>query len=86
MASYSIEWKDSAAKELQKLPKSVIARILAAVETLVVNPRPDGVRKLTDTESTCRIRIGDYRVVYKVYDRMLVIEVIRVRNRKDAYQ
>ncbi|HUX40354.1 MAG TPA: type II toxin-antitoxin system RelE/ParE family toxin [Rectinemataceae bacterium] len=86
MASYSIEWKASAAKELRKLPKPVIARILAAVETLVVNPRSDGVRKLTDTESTYRIRIGDYRVVYNVYDRKLIIEVIRVRDRKDAYQ
>ena len=85
MASYSIEWKKSAVKELRKLPKKVITRILAAVETLTANPRPDGVRKLTDTESTYRIRVGDYRVVYNVYDRRLIVEVIRVRDRKDAY-
>jgi mRNA interferase RelE/StbE len=86
MASYSIEWKSSATKELKKLPKPVIAKIVRAVEDLVTNPRPDGFRKLTDTENTYRIRIGDYRVVYNVFEKRLVIEIIRVRDRKDAYK
>jgi len=86
MASYSIEWKSSAAKELKKLPKPIIARILQSVEALASSPRPDGVKKLTDTESTYRIRVGDYRVIYNVFDRRLVIEVIKVRDRKEAYK
>jgi len=86
MASYSIEWKASAAKELRKLPKQVIARIIPAVEALATTPRPDGVRKLTGSENTYRIRVGEHRVVYNIFDRRLVIEVIRVRDRKEAYK
>jgi mRNA interferase RelE/StbE len=86
MASYNIEWKSSAARELKKLPKPIIAKIIHAVEELALSPRPLGVRKLTDTENTYRIRVGEYRVVYNIVDRRLVIEIIRVRDRKDAYK
>ncbi len=86
MASYSIEWKSSAAKELKRLSKPIIPKIIFAVESLASEPRPNGVRKLTDTENTYRIRIGEYRVVYNIVDRCLVIEIIRVRDRKDAYK
>jgi mRNA interferase RelE/StbE len=85
MASYSIEWKSSAVKEPRKLPKSAIAKILPAIEAFVNTPRPDGVRKLTGSENTYRIRVGEYRVVYNILDQRLVIEIIRVRDRKDAY-
>jgi mRNA interferase RelE/StbE len=61
-------------------------KILTTVETLATDPRPEGVRKLTDTENTYRIRVGDYRVVYNISDKRLVIEIIRVRDRKDAYK
>ena len=46
MASFEIEWKRSAAKELRKLPKDVMARIVAAVEELAIDPHPPGARKL----------------------------------------
>lgn len=86
MASYNIEWKSSAAKELKKLPKAIIVKVVATVESLRETPRPDGVRKLTGSEHTYRVRVGEYRVVYNIFDRTLVIEVIRVRDRKDAYR
>jgi mRNA interferase RelE/StbE len=86
MASYSIEWKSASAKELRKLPKPVIARVVAAVEALAGDPRPDGVRKLAGSENTYRIRVGEYRVVYNIFDRRLVVEVVRVRDRKDVYK
>jgi len=86
MASYNIEWKSSAAKELKKLPKPIISKVLLAVEALASEPRPNGVRKLTDTDKTYRVRVGEYRVVYNIFDRRLVIEVIRVRDRKNAYK
>lgn len=48
-------------------------------------PRPPEVRKLSGTEQTWRIRIGDYRVIYDLYDDELVVLVLRVAHRKDAY-
>ena len=86
MAFYSIEWKASAAKELRKLPKIIIARILHAVEALREDPRPDGVKKLTNSTNTYRIRVGNYRVVYNIFDRRLVIEIVRVQDRRDVYR
>lgn len=86
MASFSVEWKRSATKELKRLPREVILRVLSAVESLSSNPHPPGARKLTGSDHTYRIRIGDYRVVYTVLSSILLVEVIRVGHRKDVYQ
>jgi mRNA interferase RelE/StbE len=86
MASYKIVWKQSARKELRKLPKEAIARIVGLVETLSENPSPSGARKLAGTENTYRVRAGDYRVVYNVVQGVLVVEVIRVGHRKEIYR
>jgi mRNA interferase RelE/StbE len=85
MASYKVEWKRSAVKELRDLPKDAVERILKAVELLSVNPYPVGVRKLVGSEHTYRIREGDYRVIYTVTAPSLVVEVIRIGHRKDVY-
>jgi Cytotoxic translational repressor of toxin-antitoxin stability system len=86
MAFYNVTWKASALKELRKLPKEAIARIVPAAEALGSEPRPEGARKLVGSENIYRIRIGDYRVVYLISDRQLIIEIIRVRDRKEAYR
>lgn len=86
MASYQIEVKRSASKELEKLPRSMVARVVAAINELAGNPYPQGVKKLTGFERTYRIRVGEYRVLYDVYENMLVIEIIRIRHRKDVYR
>lgn len=62
MGSYRIEWKDSARKEVKHVERGTIGRILAAVESLGVNPRPAGCRKLVGSSGTYRIRVGNYRV------------------------
>ncbi len=86
MASYKIEWKNSAFKELQKLPRPMISKVTAAVDDLSNNPHPVGVKKLVGSEHSYRIRIGDYRVVYEVFENRLIIEIVRVRHRKDVYR
>ncbi|HEU0143682.1 MAG TPA: type II toxin-antitoxin system RelE/ParE family toxin [Nitrososphaera sp.] len=85
MASYKVEWKRSAVKELRDLPKDAVERILKAVELLSENPYPVGVRKLVGSEHTYRIREGDYRVIYTVTASSVVVEIIRVGHRKDVY-
>ena len=85
MASYQIEWKESARKELRKLQRQVIRRLIAAVEGLGREPRPMGCRKLVGTEHTYRLRVGEYRVIYSIEDGRLVVEVIRVGHRSSVY-
>ncbi len=85
MASYRIEWKRSATKEIRRLPSETVRKILDAVADLASDPFPANVRKLTGSEHTYRIRIGDYRIVYDIHSSTLIIEIVRVRHRKDAY-
>jgi mRNA interferase RelE/StbE len=86
MGTFKIEWKRSAIKELEKLPRPMILRIVSAVDNLASNPHPQGVRKLVGTEDIYRIRVGDYRVLYNIVENRLVIEVVRVKYRKDVYR
>ena len=86
MATYQIEWKRSAIKELEKLPRPMISKIVSAVGNLSSNPHPSGVRKLVGSEDSYRIRVGDYRVLYNIIENRLFIEIVRVGHRKDIYR
>ena len=86
MASYSIRWRASTKKDLRSLPLQEVARVIAAVERLIAEPLPHGSQKLSGSERTYRIRVGDYRVIYEVLIELRVVEVQRVRHRKDVYR
>lgn len=86
MGFYSIEWKRSAQKELKKLPRQIISKIVHAIESLAENPQPKHSKKLLATDHTFRIRIGDYRVIYTLHAQKVVIEIIRIGHRKDVYR
>lgn len=85
-AKYALEIKKSALKELADLPSKVSLRISNAIDKLVDNPFPKGVEKLKGIENTYRIRIGDYRVVYRIAVREKTISVERIRHRKEVYR
>ena len=57
--SYSIRWKESSVKELRKIDKTVIPKIIAAIDKLKGNPYPPYVKKLFGSEHNYRIRVGD---------------------------
>ena len=84
--AFRIEWKKSTRKDLRKLPASVTERVVAVVEGLADNPFPHGVEKLTGSEHAYRIRLGDYRIVYEVVLESKLVEIQRVRHRKDVYR
>jgi mRNA interferase RelE/StbE len=86
MEPFEIRWRTSTRKDLKGIPASEVARIIAAVEALADDPFPHGVEKLSGSVQTFRIRIGDYRVVYEVFTDQRIIEIERVRHRKDAYR
>ena len=86
MATYRIEWKPSALRELKRIDRQVIPRIIQAVERLPDDPYAAGVRKLRGAEHTYRLRVGEYRVVYEVVGAKLTIVIVRIRHRRDAYR
>ena len=86
MASYKIEFSRSAERDLRRLDRKVLHRVLAAIDGLADNPRPPGVKKLAGSEHTYRVRVGDYRVIYGLEDRALVVLVVRIRHRGEVYR
>ncbi len=86
MASYDIQWKHSAEKELRGIDRQFISRILEAVNSLSDNPFPSQHRKLQGSESSYRIRIGDYRVIYQADIENMIIVIYHIRHRKDIYR
>jgi mRNA interferase RelE/StbE len=86
VADYSVVFARSARKELQNLDPPVARRILKQIEMLVENPRPSGVAKLEGANDLWRVRVGEWRVVYRISDRERLVDVIAVRHRRDAYR
>ncbi len=86
MSEYTITFAQSARKELEHLSASAINRIFPKIEALAQTPRPPGCRKIQGLENLWRIRIGDYRVIYQIFDEDQVIDIIAVRHRSKAYR
>lgn len=83
--TYADEMLRSAQKQLTRLPAEHQERILVAMEALADAPRPQGCSKLTGRDAW-RIRVGDYRIIYEIFDDRRVVIVVVVGHRKDAYR
>lgn len=86
MASYNVVVHRDFDKEIRGLPKKDIARILKAIEGLGSDPRPVNSKKLEGSDDTYRIRVGTYRVLYRIVDKQLIVYLLKVSHRKDAYK
>jgi mRNA interferase RelE/StbE len=84
--TYTIRFARSAEKELSQLPSATVERIRLAIQGLATQPRPTNSKKLKGLDNAYRLRVGDYRVLYEVHDDLVLVLVVRVRHRKDAYQ
>ena len=85
MASYSILFTKSAAKELESVPTKDRQRTVSKIRSLADDPRPTGVEKLGGDDKY-RIRQGDYRILYEIVDAELIVTVVRIGNRRDVYR
>lgn len=86
MVSYKVSLKPSVEKDFRKLSKTILLRILSAIDELAKEPFPPKVAKLEGTDKTYRIRIGDYRIVYEVETKRNSITILYVRHRRDVYR
>lgn len=82
--AYKITIKKVAIKALEKINEPYYANIKAAIYSLADNPRPLGCKKLKGSEAY-RIRVGDYRIIYNIFDDSLIVDIIQLGNRKDVY-
>lgn len=85
MENYRIEITKSAGKELEKIPKSDRERIIDRIRGLGADPRPIGSKKLSGDEKY-RIRQGDYRVLYRIFEEIITVTVVKIGHRREVYR
>ena len=84
--AYRVEVKPQAEKALARIPNPHRRRIARAIDALARKPRPAGCVKLTGADNAYRIRVGDYRILYEIVDRVLIVYVIRIGHRREIYR
>ncbi|MGH7231304.1 MAG: type II toxin-antitoxin system RelE family toxin [Nitrospiraceae bacterium] len=84
--AYSILLAPSAERQIKSLAEPVQKRIVKRLRTLRANPRPQGVKKLAGEDDLYRIREGDYRIIYTIRDKELIVLIVKIGGRKEVYR
>ena len=84
--TFTVEITAAAEKQLRQIAKVDQRRIAQATRALADDPRPAGCVTLSAERGVFRIRVGNYRVIYHVRDRDLLVLVVRITKREDAYK
>ena len=83
---FVIAFTRSAQKDIRAVPGDIQPRVLSAIQALADDPRPHGIKQLKGLDDLYRIRVGAYRVIYRIHDDELEILIIRVRHRREVYR
>ena len=81
---YRVTFNKGVFKTLEKINEPYYSAIKTAIYSLADNPRPLGYKKLNGREGY-RIRVGDYRIIYNIHDKVLVVEIIDLAHRREIY-
>ena len=85
-SGWKIEYDTRAIKELKKLPNEIAKRIVKKIsDVLILNPH-SGESLQGKFKGFYRYRAGDYRVIYRLEENVVVILVLRIAHRKDSYR
>ena len=85
MGKYRLIFNPTVSKDLRRLPKEEVSRILMRIEELTDDPRQKGCQKLSG-QARFRIRQGNYRILYEILDEETTVRVIKIGHRKDVYR
>lgn len=83
--TYHLTIRPKAVKALEKIDEPNYSGIKAAIYRLADDPRPFGCKKLKGRDGY-RIRVGDYRILYNISDKVLTIDVVALGHRSDIYE
>lgn len=84
--AYSILLAPPAERQFKAFAPAIQKRLAKRLKSLRDNPRPQGVRKLTGENDLYRIRNGDYRIIYTIGDKELIVLVVKIGDRKEVYR
>lgn len=83
---YEIEIADAAKRQLRKLEPQIRDRVALVIDRLSEEPRPPRTRKLSGYDDIYRLRVGRYRVLYRIDDGNVIVLVLKVGHRRDVYR
>lgn len=83
---YAVEFAPGADRGLRKLAPQIQMRLRPRIDALANNPRPPRARKLRGADELWRIRVGEYRIVYEIRDKVLLVLIVRIAHRREAYR
>jgi mRNA interferase RelE/StbE len=81
-----IELRPAAVRDLAGVEKPWRLKIARKIDSLTLNPRPFGVEKLAGQDNRYRVRCGNYRIIYEIYDQSLLVLVVRLGHRREVYR
>lgn len=84
--AYRIEFTPRADRQFRDLERSLQIRLGRRIDSLAENPYPQGVKKLGGKEDLYRVRVGDYRIVYQVRQKRLLVLIVRIGHRSEVYR
>ena len=84
--SFRVLFAKPAEKVFLGLDRDIQRRITRVITTLETNPRPPGCVKLAGEDDLYRVRAGDWRIVYAIQDRELLVLVVKIGHRGDVYR
>lgn len=83
---FRVVFEPAARKQFLRLDRSIQRRVLTHIEALVDNPHPAGAIKMQGPEDFWRIRVGDWRIVYAIFDRELIVLIVKLGHRREIYR
>ncbi len=84
--TYTIEFSRAAEKQLYDLQNVDQKRIAKKIDKLASNPFPSGHEKLKGSDEFYRIRQGDYRIIYSIFEKKLTILIVKIGHRREVYR
>lgn len=84
--SYEVQILPKAARQIKALSLEIRQDITLTIQSLANEPRPIGVKKLSGEKDIYRVRIGNYRVLYQIIDKVLVVVFVSVGHRREVYR
>ena len=83
---YKLEHTASALREFKALESTIQKRVSERILGLASDPYPSGARKLQGLENHFRVRVGDYRIIYRIERDRVVVVIVRIGHRRDVYR
>jgi mRNA interferase RelE/StbE len=84
--THEVRLAPAAVRQVRKLDPPGRRRVQAAIDLLAEDPRPPGARQLVGGAGEWRVRTGDFRIIYDIRDRELLVLVVKVGHRRDVYE